>query len=155
MDDVMSVVLDLVNIVGGLLLAVALLALVPRLGGGIRRGLGVLVPFGWVVGVIALVAGGYFLIKHIVDGPHVFHFEVVGIAVGVCLLWDRLRDRTAVGSSGDAVAGGGATVSGGTAVQTEAGVVAETGVLTGTALLLAVFGLIAFVVGLEGLFTAN
>lgn len=152
----MSVVLDLVNIVGGLLLAVALLALVPRLGGGIRRGLGVLVPFGWVVGVIALVAGGYFLIKHIVDGPHVFHFEVVGIAVGVCLLWDRLRDRTVAGSSGDAgAAGGGAAVGGGTAVQTEAGVVAETGVLTGTALLLAVFGLIAFVVGLEGLFTSN
>lgn len=147
----MSVVLDLVNIVGGFLLAIGLLALVPKVGDWLRRGAGVLAPFGWIVGVVALVAGGYFLIKHIVDGPHVFHFEVVGIAVGLCLLWDRLRGRAA--ASSEAGAAGGATASGTTAVQTEAAVGA--GVVTGTALLLAVFGLIALVVGLEGLFTSN
>jgi hypothetical protein len=87
-------------------------------------------PFGWVVGIVALVAGGYYLLVHLISGPHVFHFEVVGIGVGVALLWDRLTGRQ--GRDGEA---------GGTA--------------TGLALLLAIFGLIAIVVGLQGLFTPD
>ncbi len=43
--------------------------------------------------MVALVTGGYYLIVHLVSGPHLFHFEVVGLAVGVILLWDRLTGR--------------------------------------------------------------
>jgi hypothetical protein len=67
---------------------------------------------------------------HLTSGPHVFHFEVVGIAVGVALLWDRLSRRPGPER------GPGST-------------------LVGSALLLAVLGVIAVIVGIQGLFTPD
>jgi hypothetical protein len=126
----MDLLLDLANIVGGFLLAAALLRSLPRIGSGLARVAAAIAPFGWVVGIVALVAGGYFLIVHLTSGPHVFHFEVVGIAVGVVLLWDRITGRAAprVGERGD---------------------------VTGLPLLLAIFGILAMIVGVEGIFTPN
>ena len=63
-------------------------------------------------------------------GPHLFHFEVVGICVGVALLWDRLTGRSRPrGDDGETV--------------------------TGVGLLLAIFGSLAIIVGIQGLFTPD
>ncbi len=126
----MALVLDLANILGGFLLATALLRRLPRAGDALGRAADGVAPFGWVVGVVALVAGGYYLLVHLISGPRVFHFEIVGIAVGLALLWDRLTGRRPPGA--------GAGRDG-----------------TGAALLLAAFGLIAIVVGIQGLFTPD
>ena len=126
----MDLLLDLANIVGGFLLAAALLRRLPRIGSDLARVAAAIAPFGWVVGIVALVAGGYFLIVHLTSGPHVFHFEVVGIAVGVALLWDRITGRPAPRAD-------------------------ERGDVTGLPLLLAIFGIIAMIVGVEGIFTPN
>ncbi|MFG1991980.1 hypothetical protein ACGFJ7_18575 [Actinoplanes sp. NPDC048988] len=124
----MALLLDLANILGGLLLAAALLRQIPRVGGGVGGFADKVACWGWVVGVVALVAGGYYLLVHLFDGPHVFHFEVVGIAVGVALLWDRLTGRKPV----------------------------EPGAAPfGRGLLLTIFGLVAIVVGLQGLVTPD
>jgi len=127
----LALILDLCNILGGFLLAIGLLALIPNAGDNLARFAERLSPFRWIVGVAALVCGGYFLIVHLVSGPRVFHFEIVGIAVGVLLLWDRLRagrlahrDLPASGSQG-------------------------------AGLVLAVFGIIAMIVGLQGIFTPD
>jgi hypothetical protein len=145
---VIALLLDLANIVGGFLLAVPLLVDVPRIGDDVTRVDRLVRPFGWIVGVVALAAGGYYLIVHLTSGPHVFHFELVGIAVGVALLWDRLTGRPSPQSGpGGAVQGGGVqgTVRGG-GVQ---------GGVQGAAVLLAVFGVIGILVGVQGLFTPN
>jgi uncharacterized membrane protein len=76
--------------------------------------------------VVALVAGGYYFLVHVFSGPHVFHFEVVGILVGLALLWDRIRGRERAEPA-----------------------------LKGFGLLLAIFGIIAVVVGIQGLFTPD
>ncbi|WP_165188198.1 hypothetical protein [Caulobacter soli] len=127
----LELILDLCNILGGFLLAIGLLALIPNAGDSLTRFAERLSPFRWIVGIAALVCGGYFLIVHLISGPHVFHFEIVGIAVGVLLLWDRLRagrlahrDLPASGSQGPG-------------------------------LVLAVFGIIAMIVGLQGIFTPD
>ncbi|ADG11922.1 hypothetical protein B7G68_17885 [Caulobacter segnis] len=121
----LSLILDLCNILGGFLLAIGLLVLAPRIGDDFERFAGRLAPFRWIVGIAALVCGGYFLIVHLTSGLHVFHFEVVGIAVGVLLLWERLRIGRALPDSA----------------------------ARGPGLLLAVFGVIAMIVGLQGLVT--
>jgi hypothetical protein len=126
---IMALLLDLANIVGGLLLAVPLLRQIPSAGDGVSRFAGKVAPWGWVVGVVALVAGGYYLLVHVFSGPRVFHFEVVGILVGLALLWDRIRGR-----EGDRP---------------------EPATLRGRGLLLSIFGLIAVVVGIQGLFTPD
>ena len=126
-----ALLLDLSNIVGGFLLAIALLQRTPRIGDDLARADATVAPYAWIVGVVALVAGGYYLIVHLTSGPHVFHFEVVGIAVGVALLRDRLMRRP--------IASGASTT---TAVE-------------GGSLLLAIFGLIAVLVGIQGLFTPD
>jgi hypothetical protein len=123
---IMALLLDLANIVGGFLLAVALLRQLPRVGDDLGRLAARVAELGWVVGIVALVAGGYYLIVHLVSGP--LHFELVGIGVGVALLWDRLTGRQRPRNDRDA---------------------------TGPALLLAVFGLIAIVVGIQGLLTPD
>lgn len=126
----MALLLDIANITGGFLLAVALLRRLPRVGDDLGRFAARLAPFGWIVGVVALVAGGYYLIVHLTSGPRLFHFELVGIGVGVALLWDRLTGRQGPRDGGAQTA-------------------------TGVALLLAIFGLIAIVVGIQGLFTSD
>ncbi|MFY1594788.1 hypothetical protein [Micromonospora sp. WMMD737] len=126
----MALLLDLANIVGGFLLAVGLLRLIPRIGGDLSRLADRGHPIAWVVGIVALVTGGYYLIVHLISGPRVFHFEVVGIGIGLALLWNRLTGRSAPRGE-----------------RSEAP--------TGAHLLLAVFGLIAMVVGIQGLFTAD
>ncbi|MEV7624658.1 hypothetical protein [Actinoplanes sp. NPDC089786] len=125
---IMALLLDLANILSGLLLAVPLLAQIPSAGGGLSRFSAKAGPFAWVVGVVALVAGGFYLLVHIFDGPRVFHFEVVGILVGLALLWDRIRGRERA--------------------RPEPG-------LRGAGLVLSIFGLIAIVVGIQGLFTPD
>jgi hypothetical protein len=85
-----ALLLDLSNIIGGFVLAIALLQRIPRVGDDLARADTTVRPYAWIVGVVALVAGGYYLIVHLTSGPHVFHFEVVGIAVGIALLRDRL-----------------------------------------------------------------
>ena len=85
---IMALLLDLANIVGGFLLAVTLLGHLPRVGDGLRRLAAPVLTFGWVVGIVAMVAGGYYCIVHLTSGPHLFHFEVVG---------SRGRSRPAVG----------------------------------------------------------
>ena len=127
----LALILDLSNILGGFLLAIGLLALIPRAGDDLGRFAERLNPFRWIVGIVALVCGGYYLVVHLISGPHVFHFEIVGIAVGVLLLWDRLRagrlahrELPASGSQG-------------------------------AGLVLAVFGVIAMIVGVQGIFTPD
>ena len=126
-----ALLLDLSNIVGGFVLAIALLQRIPRIGDDLARADATVRPYAWIVGVVALVAGGYYLIVHLTSGPHVFHFEVVGIAVGIALLRDRLMRRPMARGSPSA-----------TAVE-------------GGSLLLAVLGLIAILVGIQGLFTPD
>ena len=127
----LALILDLCNILGGFLLAIGLLALIPNAGDNLARFAERLSPFRWIVGVAALVCGGYFLIVHLVSGPRVFHFELVGIAVGVLLLWDRLRAGRL--AHRDLPASG----------------------AQGPGLVLAVFGIIAMIVGLQGIFTPD
>ena len=127
---IMALLLDLSNIVGGFLLAVALLRRLPQVGEGLGELAARAMRFAWVVGVVALVAGGFYLLVHLTSGPHVFHFEVVGIAVGLALLWARLTGREAPTES-------------------------ESGGTTGMALLFAVLGIIAMIVGVQGLFTPD
>ncbi len=127
----LALLLDLSNILGGFLLAIGLLALIPNAGDNLARFADRLAPFRWIVGVIALVCGGFFLIVHLVSGPRVFHFEIVGIAVGVLLLWDRLRAGRL--ANRDLPASG----------------------TQGAGLVLAVFGIIAMIVGLQGIFTPD
>ena len=86
-----ALLLDLANIIGGFLLAIVLLQRIPRIGDDLVRANAAITPFAWIIGIVALIAGGYYLIVHLTSGPHVFHFEVIGIAVGVALLWDRDR----------------------------------------------------------------
>jgi hypothetical protein len=128
---VIALLLDLANIVGGFLLAIALLQRTPRIGAELVRANAAVTPFAWIVGVVALTAGGYYLIVHLTAGPHVFHFEVVGIAVGVALLRDRLTGHPAPQDG------------------------QPTTTLEGTSLLLAVLGVIAIIVGIQGLFTPD
>jgi hypothetical protein len=126
----MALLLDLANIVGGFLLAIPLLRRIPRVGDDLARGQARIAPFAWVVGIVALVTAGYYLIVHLTSGPHLFHYEVIGLAVGITLLWDRLVGRAATtADDGEEVAG--------------------------IALLLAVLGIIAIVVGIQGLFTPD
>ncbi|WP_245674031.1 hypothetical protein [Actinoplanes rectilineatus] len=127
---IMSLLLDLVNILGGLLLAIPLLGRAPVVGHDLGRFAAKMAPWRWIIGVIALVAGGYFLIVHAFSGPNVFHFEIVGIAVGICLAWERLTGRTPIAP--------------------EPGTDA-----TGRWLALGIFGVIAIIVGLQGLVTPN
>ncbi|MBG0564274.1 hypothetical protein [Actinoplanes aureus] len=126
----MALLLDLANIFGGLLLAIPLLRRLPSVGDNIGRFADRIARWAWLIGVVALVAGGYYLIVHLTSGPHLFHFEVVGIGVGLALLWDRITGRKPLDG----------------ATRDEP---------SGRALLLAIFGVIAIVVGVQGLFTPN
>lgn len=124
-----ALLLDLANIVGGFLLAIGLLVRLPSVGDDLANAAKRIGPFGWIVGLIALICGGYFLIVHLISGPRVFHFEVVGLITGVLLLWDRLNLSRRTGK--DLPASGS----------------------TGAGLVLAIFGVIAIIVGFQGLFT--
>ncbi|MFG1928111.1 hypothetical protein [Cryptosporangium sp. NPDC048952] len=167
---IMALLLDFANIAGGLLLASALLQRLPRVGDDLGLVARAAAPYGWIVGLVALVTGGYYLLVHATDGPHVFHFELVAIAMGVILLWDRLRSGRGAGrpAASAAPAGGGQAGAGSVAPagvgsarpagpggsagsRTAAAVAAPTGV----ALLLAVFGIIAVIVGFQGLLTPD
>jgi hypothetical protein len=143
---IMAVLLDLANVIGGFLLAIALLGQLPRVGGALLKLAAPVMPFGWLVGLAALVAGGFYAIVHLTSGLHLFHFEVVGIGVGVALLWDRLTGRGSprVEADGGSDGGSGAGTDGGSG-----------GGVTGVALLLAVLGIIAMIVGVQGLFTPD
>ncbi|MFC7534094.1 hypothetical protein [Actinoplanes sp. GCM10030250] len=165
----MALLLDIANILGGLLLAVPLVRQLPAVGYDIGKFADRIGRWAWLIGVLALVAGGYYLIVHLFSGPHVFHFEVVGIGVGVALLWDRLTGRKPLDGSpatGGASAAGGHGVSGpgagghgagghGAGGHGPGGPGVRSGGPSGRALLLAVFGVIAIVVGIQGLFTPN
>ncbi|WP_035857675.1 hypothetical protein [Cryptosporangium arvum] len=147
---IMALLLDFANIAGGLLLAAALLQRLPKVGDDLGLAARAAAPYGWIVGLVALVTGGYYLLVHVTDGPRVFHFELVGIAIGVALLWDRLRGRR--GAKDSAVATTTAPTNGSTTVaRTRSAVEAPAGV----ALLLAVFGIIAVIVGFQGLLTPD
>jgi len=161
---VTALLLDLSNIVGGLLLAGLLLQEIPRVGPALGRLTGVLARAGVVIGIVALAVGGYYLIVHVTSGPHVFHFELVGIGVGVALLRDRLFPRSAAvrapataplstGGPGGAYPDTRLPPQPGPATTPVTSPVASP--LTGASLLLAVFGLIAIVVGIQGLFTPD
>jgi len=168
---VTALLLDLSNIVGGLLLAGLLLQEIPRVGPAVGWLTGVLARAGVVIGIVALAVGGYYLIVHVTSGPHVFHFELVGLGVGVALLRDRLFPRSAAvrapATAPLSTGGPGGTTGGpggaypdtrlppqpGPATTPVTSPVASP--LTGASLLLAVFGLIAIVVGIQGLFTPD
>lgn len=143
---IMALLLDLANVLGGFLLAIALLRKLPRVGDDLSGFAARVAPYGWLVGIVALVAAGFYLIVHLVSGPHVFHFEVVGLGVGLALLWDRLRGRTSHSTAltEDTSTGGG--------VATQRLTGTERDTATGLTLLLAIFGIIAIVVGIQGLF---
>lgn len=126
----LSLLLDLSNILGGFLLAIGLLVKIPNLGDDLANAARKLAQFGWIIGVVALVTGGYFLIVHVTSGPHLFHFEVVAIITGILLLMDRVR---AGRNTSDPVG------TGASAFTT----------------FVAVFGVIAIIVGFQGLFTPN
>lgn len=125
----MSWLLDLANILGGFLLALPLLRQSP-VGGSLDTVADTLGRFRIAVAIVALVAAGYFLIVHLTEG-RLFHFELVGLAVGLLLL------RPVSAASGRRAA-------------PESPVTQEP-----LALLVCVLGLIAIVVGLQGLVTPN
>lgn len=125
MAGLLALLLDLSNILGGFLLAIGLIRRAPQVGDNLERGADRLAPFAWIIGIVALVSGGWWLIIHVTSGPHVFHFELVGIAVGLALLWGRLKGRPVV--SGD----------------------------SGVPMLIAIFGIIAILVGIQGIFTPD
>ncbi|MGI5238274.1 hypothetical protein [Dactylosporangium sp. CA-139066] len=127
---ILALLLDLANIAGGFLLAIALLRRLPRVGDDLGRFAERAAPFGWIVGIVALAAGGAYLLMHLLSSGRVYHFEIVGIGVGVALLWERLTGRRVPAAEG-------------------------TDAPAGAALLLAVFGIIAILVGLQGLFTPD
>jgi hypothetical protein len=123
----LGLVLDIANILGGLLLAAPLLARLPNVGAAIERFAARLSPYGWVIGIAALVAGGYFLVVHLFGG-YILHFEVVGIVVGLLLAGERLTGRRLFRSG-------------------------LTPAVEGPGLWICIFGIIAILVGLEGLVT--
>ncbi|RZJ96396.1 MAG: hypothetical protein EON88_07815 [Brevundimonas sp.] len=127
----LALLLDLSNILGGFLLAIGLLRRLPSVGDDLQRFAARLAPFGWIVGIVALVVGGWFVIVHLTSGPRLLHYEVVGVAVGVLLLWDRLGLSRRTGK---------------TPPQSSD---------QGAGLVLAVFGVIAVIVGVQGIFTPN
>jgi hypothetical protein len=156
----MALLLDVANIIGGLLLAIPLLGRFPVIARLTAR----IAPWRWLVGIVALVAGGYFLIVHLISGPHLFHFEVVGIAVGVILAWERLTGRRPLAPAVPvpASASSGATPhdpatphNPATPHEPAAAPAPGSADLAGTALLVAVFGVIAIIVGIQGFFTPN
>ncbi len=130
---IVALLLDLANIAGGFLLAASLLRSLPRLGDDVARFAARAAGFGWIIGIVALVAAGYYVIVHLVSGPSLFHFEVVGIGVGLALLWDRLSGKQSSPKEPDD----------------------HQSIPTGVSLLLAIFGLIAIIVGIQGLFTPD
>ncbi|GIF13835.1 hypothetical protein [Actinoplanes teichomyceticus] len=125
----MALLLDLTNILGGLLLGLPLLRRVPDVGAGLERFAGRVARWSWLIGIVALVAAGFYLIVHLVDG-RVRHFEVVGLAVGALLSWERFTGKRILDPPG------------------------HTGP-AGRALAVAVFGVIAILVGIQGLFTPD
>ncbi|MFI5910666.1 hypothetical protein [Dactylosporangium sp. NPDC051541] len=143
---ILALLLDLANIAGGFLLAIALLRRLPRIGADLGRFADRVAPFGWIVGIVALAMGVTYLLIHVLTGPHLFIFEVVGIGVGVALLWDRLTGRRAITSAPH-----GPSPHSPTAPRP----LPNADTPTGVALLLAVFGVIAIVVGIQGLFTPD
>ena len=144
----MALLLDAANIIGGLLLAIPLLGRFPVIARVTAR----IAPWRWLIGIVALVAGGYYLIVHLISGPRLFHFEVVGIAVGVLLAWDRLTGRRPLVPAAPEHA---TTTHGGGLTAPAPATAPSPAELSGPALLIAVFGIIAIVVGLQGLFTPN
>ncbi|MBO3743374.1 hypothetical protein [Actinoplanes flavus] len=142
----MALLLDIANIVGGLLLAIPLLGRFPVVARVTAR----IAPWRWLAGIAALVAGGYFLIVHLISGPHLFHFEVVGIAVGVLLTWERLTGRKPLVPAAPVTTPAAPSPS-----AEPAPVAVAPADPAGPALLVAVFGIIAIMVGLQGLFTPN
>lgn len=125
--SLVALLLDLANILGGLLLASGLLTGSSRPEQLAGRAAGALSPARVVIGALALATGGIWVVVHLTRGPGLFVFELVGIAVGVVLLWDRLRP----------------------------GARSLTGGREGTGLLVAVLGLVAILVGIVGLFTPD
>ena len=125
MTGLIALLLDLANIAGGFVLAIGLIRQTPRVGDDLDKGADRMAPFGWIIGVVALVTGGWWLIVHLTSGQRVYHFELIGIAVGMMLLWGRIRGRPV--RSGD----------------------------RGPELLVAIFGIIAILVGVQGLFTPD
>ena len=125
-----ALLLDLANILGGFLLAIGLFVKIPNIGKDLAKAASSMAQLGWLIGIVALVTGGYYLIVHMTTGPHLFHFEVVAIITGILLLMDRVRAgrNTAdpVGRGADAFT-----------------------------TFVAVFGVIAIIVGFQGLFTPN
>ena len=125
-----ALLLDLANIVGGFLLAIGLFVKIPNAGDDLAKGAAKIAPFAWLVAVVALVTAGYFLIVHLTSGPRLFHYDVVGLITGVLLLMDRIN---AGRDTSDPVAKG----------------------ATGFQTFVAIFGVIAIIVGIQGLFTPN
>ncbi|AEV83511.1 hypothetical protein ACWT_2930 [Actinoplanes sp. SE50] len=125
----MAFLLDLCNILGGLLLAIPLLRRLPNVGDNLERFTDRVARWAWLIGIVALIAAGYFLIVHLFEG-HIWHFEVVGIAVGLLLTWEKFTGRRILEAPGPAEP-------------------------AGRALVIAIFGVIAIIVGIEGLFTPN
>ncbi|MFI1991664.1 hypothetical protein [Actinoplanes sp. NPDC020271] len=125
----MAFLLDLANIFGGLLLGIPLLRRLPNVGGGLERFSDRVSRWSWLIGIVALIAGGFFFIVHLIDG-HIWHFEVVALVVGALLTWEKFTGRRILDAPGPAEP-------------------------AGRALAVAVFGVIAIIVGIEGLFTPN
>lgn len=125
-----ALLLDFANILGGFLLAIGLFVKIPDVGNDLAKAAAKIAQLGWLIGIIALVTGGYFLIVHLISGPQLFHYEVVAIITGILLLMDRVKAGT---DTSDPVATG----------------------TSGFKTFVAVFGVIAILVGLQGLFTPN
>ncbi len=125
-----ALLLDLANILGGFLLAIGLLVKIPNVGKDLGGAAAKLSQLGWLIGVVALVCAGYYLIVHLTSGPRIFHFEVVGLITGLLLLTDRVR---AGRNTSDPVGKGADPFT----------------------TFVAIFGIIAIIVGLQGLFTPN
>ena len=124
-----SLLLDLANILGGFLLALGLFYAIPNAREPVAKLAKALAPFAFVIAVVALVTGGYFLIVHL-SGGVVLHYEIVGIVTGILLIWRGVQDRKVSTGSG-------------------------TGSPPPADLVIAVFGVIAILVGIQGLFTPN
>ena len=125
-----SLLLDLANILGGFLLAIGLLIKIPNVGKDLAKGAAQLAQLGWLIGIVALVTSGYFILVHLTSGPGLLHFEIVGLITGILLLTDRVK---AGRNTSDPVGKGASAFT----------------------TFVAVFGVIAIIVGFQGLFTPN
>lgn len=89
----MGTLFDLSNIAAGLILGISAFGKIDNLGEKLETVVSWLSPYKVVFGVISLILGLYFLFR-----PGYLVHDITGIAVGLLLLSDKLKQVPAVGA---------------------------------------------------------